>query len=227
MINPIGIGRPGIPVPTQTTEWFVFVNGEYTFLPGGKVIDGAKARDPGNSPDTRTLRPGLLMGRVTASGKYANSTIGLTQAAILANATSLTLTAAAALELQRRVGATGNLVLIGPPTASGTVASQTVAYSAINTTTGVVTTSAIPAAVVTASRVAQGDGSEIPLTLIGDGYGLRLAETGDDEFPRLPISGFIDEARIIDWPADPAARAALRSQLSSNAGGKFVFTGQY
>lgn len=34
------------------------------------VIDGA-ARDAGNTPDTSVLRPGLVMGKITATGKWA------------------------------------------------------------------------------------------------------------------------------------------------------------
>ena len=66
--------------------------GGVQYLPGGGTIDGNNARDPantysGNLPNAQTsyvnvLEPGLLMGKITASGFYGASVFGLTSAAI-------------------------------------------------------------------------------------------------------------------------------------------------
>jgi hypothetical protein len=224
---PVTIGNPGTGTPDVTSTRFVFSNGAASYLPGGLVVDSSKARDVTNAPDSRTLRPGLLMGRITATGRYGSSTIGKTLAAILANATSLSLTPAAAAELLRREGASGNLLLVGPPTAAGTVASQTVAYSAINVATGVVTTSAIPAAVVTDSRVCSTDGSAVVVSMIPDGGSLTMPDTGVVTWPMVPTAAYVDERFLLDYPADASSRKLIRDQLRPPLSlfGNFTFIG--
>jgi hypothetical protein len=140
-INPI-FGRPGFGTAQTAQRTNLSRNGALDYYPAGGVISGLNARDPGNTADStgQTLRPGLLMGKVSSLGYYANSTLGLTQGALATGGTSITLAGAAyAAELVRRVGTTGNLILTGPPVASGVVRSAVIAYSAVNTTTGVVT----------------------------------------------------------------------------------------
>lgn len=137
-------GRPGIGTAQVAQRRNVSRNGALDFYPGGGVIEGTKARDPGNSAySTSALRPGLILGKITSGGFYANSIIGLTDGALTGTGTSLTVSAAAATELVRRVGATGTFKLTGPPTAAGTVRTLTVTYSAVNTTTGVITITAL------------------------------------------------------------------------------------
>lgn len=113
-------------------------------LPGGGVISGAASRDPLNA-HPHVLQAGLLMGKITASGKYAPSVIGVLSAAYDASAdtTSITVSAATATELVRRQGSSGTFKLTGPPTAAGVVQTVTVTYSAVNTTTGVITLTAL------------------------------------------------------------------------------------
>ncbi len=134
--------------------------GGVQYLPGGGTIDGNNARDPnntysGNLPNAQTsytnvLEPGLLMGKITASGFYGASVFGLTSAAIGGGQTSLTVPAAAAAEIARRIGQSGNLTLTGPNVSGGTVRSKTIAFSAVNTTSGVVTITADASASVSA-----------------------------------------------------------------------------
>lgn len=114
------------------------------FLPGGGIIDGTKSRDTGEEDgDTNHLRAGLLMGRITASGKYANSFFGTTAGALAGNGTTITVSVAEALEIVRRIGSTGNLTLTGPPSANSTARSVTIPFTAVNTSTGVVTVTPI------------------------------------------------------------------------------------
>lgn len=120
------------------------------YLPGGGVIDGTKSRDPLNVGDLDTLRAGLLMGKITASGKYAPSVLGVLAAGYGGVANTLNIPAAAAVELVRRVGATGTFKLTGPATTAGTVRTQTVTYSAVNQGSGAVTITALQAGAVNA-----------------------------------------------------------------------------
>jgi hypothetical protein len=146
VITPL-IGRPRIGAERQVTHRTVSRQGLWDFLSNGGTISATASRDQGNTEDPLLLRPGLLMGKITSGGKWAPSILGLTNGAY-ASGTSLTLSVAAATELNRRVGASGTFKLTGPPAASGTVRTVTVTYSAVNTSTGVVTITAIPVAAV-------------------------------------------------------------------------------
>lgn len=162
MITPM-FGRPGIG-PTRTAQRkFVSRDGVLMFFAGGKIIDGTKSRDSSNTDDTKHLQPGLLLGKVSASGKYAPSIMGVLDEAY-ASGTTLVMTVAGATELARRVGSTGTFKLTGPPVASGTVRTQTVTFSAVDTATGDVTITALPvAAVWTLTPISGTDGGTFKL----------------------------------------------------------------
>lgn len=117
-------------------------NGKH-LLPTGVVVDGTKSRDPGNTGYTDTLRAGMLLGKITATGKYAPSVIGVTTVAYTPGASTVTVGLAAAAELVRRIGTSGTFTLTGPAVASGTVRSATVTYSAVDTATGIITVTAM------------------------------------------------------------------------------------
>ena len=107
-------------------------------FPIGGAIDGSKSADPDN-PTGRTdiIRDGMPMGRITASNKWAPSIIGQLAAALSASATNLvTMSAAQATEITRRIGATGTFKLTGPASAAGTVRSVTVTYSSVGAGSG-------------------------------------------------------------------------------------------
>jgi hypothetical protein len=106
------------------------------------LIDGTASRDPGSS-SVSLLRAGLLMGIETSNKKYAPSIIGVLSAAVGGSQTSLTVPPAVATELVRRQGGSGTFTLTGPPATGGVVRSFTATYSAVNTSTGVVTISAL------------------------------------------------------------------------------------
>lgn len=136
-------GMPGVSSEKLAKHRVVTADGYLDFLPGGVILDGAKTRDPGNSDDVTRLRAGLLIGKVAANGKYANAAFGLSTGAITNAGTTLASSAAIAAELLRRVGATGTFKLTGPPTAAGVVRTRTATYSALNTTTGDITLTAL------------------------------------------------------------------------------------
>jgi hypothetical protein len=120
---------PGLgPVRTMAHRQ-VFLGNE-KFLPGSFIIAGEKSRDPGNTPVTE-LRAGMLMGRITASKKFAPAVIGVTNEAISGDETEVDIPAAVSTELARRIGATGPFKITGPPTTAGTVRTLTATYSAL------------------------------------------------------------------------------------------------
>lgn len=220
-------GLPGIS-NAQQTNWRVVSKGgmPFIFLPGGKLVDGTKSGDAGNITGTvnaDVLRAGTLMGKITVSGLYAPSIIGSLTTATLASATSATVSAAMATELVRRIGSSGTFNIVGPPTAAGTVGTETVTYSAINTTTGVITASAITAAYVAGSLLVPTDGSQTILSVIPDGSGLKVSDTNDVRctvpWPNFPVYGVLQVAGIVNWPTDTSLQAYIAAALSNKTGG--------
>ena len=227
------IGEPRLGTAVTATPRKVF-RGTATeaFLPGGKIIDAVKSRDIQNTP-IDVLQAGKIMGKITSSGLYANSIIGTSNAAY-SSGTSLTVTAATATELARRIGATGQFKLIGPPAANGVVAVQTVTYSAISGTT--VTILALAAAAVSGSLICPTDGSEFMLSFVPDfgqsAYGIKVTDNDGTNtsvtavpFPLIPVEGVVDVANLIDWPTDTSIQSYILNELSSPGAGKFVFVG--
>jgi hypothetical protein len=107
-------------------------------FPIGGAISGTYSADPDN-PTGRTdiIRDGMPMGRITATNKWAPSIIGQLGAALSASATNLvTLSAAQAAEITRRIGATGTFKLTGPSSAAGTVRTLTVTFSSVGAGSG-------------------------------------------------------------------------------------------
>lgn len=220
------IGRPGIGSSVTAQRRGVFRDGLFGVFPGGGTIEGTKTRDPGNTANVRSLRPGLMMGIITASGYYANSVIGLT--GVLHDTsvvtTTMTLPAAVVTEIQRRIGASGTFKITGPPTTAGTVATETVTYSAIASAT-TLTITATAADFAVGSLIRPTDGSEAPITLIPDGHNILIDEDGGDvSFPSIPVGGIIDVDQIVDWSTDASVKTFLRTALSTVSGGKFVFS---
>ena len=141
-IEPV-LGTPGFVAGPTASYAQIFGRPYQTgdFLPGGGFI-ASFAQDIFNTGSTNTLRPGLLMGQVntgTYNKMWAPSVIDVTQGALANTGTSITLTPTGAAGLVQRIGTSGNLTLSGGSVAGGTARSATVAFSAVNTSTGVVT----------------------------------------------------------------------------------------
>lgn len=131
----VPIGMPGPGTVVAAAHRHVFRGLWEHMLPGGKTIDGASSRDPGNTGYLGTLRPGMFMGKITATGLYAPSVYGLTNGALTSTGTTVTLASAAiGTEIVRRKGATGTVKISGPPGAAGVVRAMTATYSAISGT---------------------------------------------------------------------------------------------
>ena len=217
MNNPI-TGLPGVGAARVTTPREIFAgNAQFAqYVPGLRTIDGSKSRDPLNNPDVDVLRAGLLIGK-TSGGKYAPSIIGALTVAAAASATSLTVAPAVATEIVRRIGGSGTFKLTGPPTAGGTVAVQTITFSAINTSTGVITCTAIAAAAVIGSFIQPTDGSETILTLLGNKFGLKVTDlsgtSADTLEDQLILAGHVKTANVINYPTDVSLIAYLKAAL--------------
>lgn len=221
-------GAPGVYTGRSIAPRNIHTNRQLArYAPSFLFFDGNAARDPDNTP-TSALRTGLILGKVTTSGLYANSILGLTSAAYTSGATSLTLTAAAAAELVRRQGASGTATLQAPPTASGTIATFTLTYSAVNTTTGVATVSNIGANVAAGSLILATDGSGAPITVFDNdgGYPMDVL-TGDGASINQPIHRTLIGADLIATQVinltecNASSQAWLKAQLK--AAGNFTF----
>jgi hypothetical protein len=235
-------GPPGITTPRTSTPRVLFLQRSETFLAQGRLIAGDASRDPSNTPDVAVLRCGLIMGKITTVvnslgtvGYYAPSIIGVQVGASLAGATSITVSAAVATEMVRRFGTTGTFTMTGPPAAAGVVAHETVTYSAINTTTGVITCTATVNAYINGAFIGPTDGSQTPNSFIGDydyASGIRVVDQdaisiAAVDFPKLPIAGVIDQNQLLPvWPTDTSLQAWLYSRLNNSFGGQYVWGGK-
>jgi hypothetical protein len=216
-------GKPGVVGNYTSQPREVFYSGRQfaEFWAPPVTVDGTNSSNPSNAPYTWLLWAGMPMGRITASGKYANSILGLTAAAVASAATSITTDVNTAAEIVRRIGASGTFKLTGPPAASGTVATQVVTYSAINTTTGVITCTALSAAAVAASLIQPTDGSEAVLTLLCETDGLQVIDQTHtnrvDVFcgTLLAGGGTINTGMIVNYPSDPSLKTYVKAALKS------------
>lgn len=134
--NASPFGQPGPGNTWTASPRQVTYGNRIRLLPGGKIISGTASRDTLNTGALTNLRPGLPMGKITASSKYAPSILGFTSAALAGGGTSLTVVESCGDEIVRRLGATGTLKLTGPAAASGTVRTVTVTYSAVAAASG-------------------------------------------------------------------------------------------
>ncbi len=217
MNNPItglpGVGTARVSTPREITAG----NAQFAqFVPGLRTIDGSRSRDPLNSPDVDVLRAGVLLGK-TSTKKYAPSLIGVLTVAAAAAATSLTVSLATATEIVRRIGTTGTFKLTAPPAAAGTVATQGVTFSAVNTSTGVITCTAIAAAAIAGAFVQPTDGSETILTILGNKWGVKVTDlsgTSTDVLEdQLLLAAHLKTANVINYPTDTSLVAYVKAAL--------------
>ncbi len=232
MPYPIQIpGVPGIRAAISSAQKILFKGGLVPgYLARGVQIDGSLSRDPTNSPVTM-LQVGLLMGKVTATGLYAPSIIGPTTASYTSGGTSLTVAAATATELIRRIGTSGTFKLVGPAVAStNPVQVVTVTYSAVGSTTITITSPGV--SFISGAFICPTDGSEDMLSVIADGYPIPAVD-GDgttnitNQWPLVAIEGPIISSAIVNWPSDTVLQNYIVNKLSAPGAGKFVFDHVY
>jgi len=212
-------GMPGIKAERSASPRRVTCGGS-VLLPGGKVVDGSKSRDLLNSGDSDVLRAGSLMGKIAASGKYAPSVIGVLSQPYDKDgqsSTTMTVSPATAAEIVRRIGESGAFQVCGPATAGGTVAAETVAFSDVNVASGAITITAAGNDFIAGSLVQPADGSQVPLGLIADGYGLKVTDADgnsiDVPLADLLIGGIVDASQIVNYPSDSALKAQVKADL--------------
>ena len=225
------VGPPGAQTARRVSFRQVFqYMSAYLAVPGGVYISGTGSRDSGNTGDLDVLRPGLLMGMDTTTGYYQPSILGVTTGAYSSGGVSITVSAAQAVEIVRRVGSTGNLTYVGPPTANGTNAVTTsIAYSAVNVTTGVITTSSIGVDKVAGSFVTDTDGTGLPRVMIPDGCGIKVSDNDGAsvaavQWPNAPIAGVLLAEQLLYWPTDTSLQAWIISSLNAASGGQYIFS---
>jgi hypothetical protein len=220
-------GKPGVLLNLTATPREVFYSGRERaqFVAAPVTVDGTLTSCAFNAPYIFQILGGTLMGRVTSTKKYANSVLGQTTGATASAATTIQTDVNTAAEIVRRIGASGTFKLTGPPTAGGTVAVQVITYSAVNTSTGVITCTATSAAAVTASLIQPTDGSETILTMVTDLYGIKVTDQTnvnrvDVYDPRLLLGGgTINSQTIVNYPADSSLQAYVKSSIKAFAGG--------
>ena len=222
--------KPGPVGPLYTSQPRDIFYGGYPgwnqWIQAPVTIDGTLTSCPTNSPYVYQVLAGMPMGRVTATKKYANSILGLTTSAAISGATTVQTDPATAVELVRRIGASGTFTLTGPPAASGVVAAQTVTYSSVNTSNGAITCTATSAAAVIGSLIQPTDGSQTILTVLCDINGIKVTDqtnvTRIDVFsPRLLAGGpcTINQGSLISFPTDPSLINYVEAAIVSGCPG--------
>ncbi len=217
-------GKPGV-LPTYSAiprEIFLANRQFAQFVAAPITIDGTLSSNPQNAPFTWLLFAGTVLGRVTATGKYANSILGVTTAAYAHSGggnTTITTDPNTAAELVRRVGASGTFKLTAPPAAGGTVATQTVTYSSVNTATGAITITPVGADAIVGAFIQPTDGSESIVTLLCDQWGRKVTDqlnsTRVDVFDSqlLAAGGTINTALIVNYPADSSLKTWIKAAI--------------
>jgi hypothetical protein len=219
-------GKPGVFSTYTATPREVFLaNRQFAqFVAGPVTVDGTLSGNPLNAPFTWLLFAGTAMGRVTATGKYANSIIGSTTAAYAHSGgsnTTLTTDVNTAAEIVRRIGNSGTFKLTAPPAASGTVATQTVTFSAVNPSTGAITITALGADAISGAFIQPTDGSESIVTLLCDAWGTKVVDqlntTRVDVFEAqlLAGGGTINVASIVNYPTDSSMKAWMKAAIKT------------
>jgi hypothetical protein len=216
------------------------------YIPSGKVIDGAESRDPDNTNDKDVLRAGMVVGALSG-GKYAPSIIGVLRSSYTSGSnTTVPATTQAAEEVQRRVGISNDIKVVGPPSAGGTVDVVTATVSSIDTSTGDITVNSdLGVDFISGAFIMPADGAEFPLALIADNrdvYGIKVTDENDNnidvQFAQPVVGGLIDASQIINYPSDSALKKWLKRALNGefdDAGtithrgtkGSFVFDDDY
>lgn len=175
------------------------------------------------------------------TGKGTSAEVVATTVALAANANTATVDAA--LEALANVGVAGVAAVYSDPTLTLTFASNLgpVHVRVISDTTNdggvfeggwaaVHTTTGVDGRFVAGSLIQPTDGSETPLSFIGDldsCYGHKVTDQDgtaiDTQFHQIPVMGIVDSSQLIDWPSDTSLQAWLAGSLNAAGVGRFVF----
>lgn len=223
-------------------------------VPGLFILSGSLTRDTGqvavsSTNTTSLLRAGLLLGKITATGKYRNSIIGSVTTAITAHTTgnetsAIIVSKGAATEVARLLTATAasvTLTLTGPPGAAGVVAQQSIVATAVpgyTTYTGTLTITAVTtSAFVAGSIIGPADGAQTPVVPYCDNpFGIDVMDMSgnsiDQPLQRMLIGGDLLTSMLInttgadEWNAgttiDTSVTAWIQGKLQAS-GKQFTF----
>lgn len=227
---------PGMGVQQDALGRRIFWSVDHkVFAPGGLTISGSNSRDVANLAvntsysNSDILRAGTVLGKITASGFYAPAILGTINAAWNGYGTTLSTTAAVAVEIVRRIGQSGQLRVIGAASANAAVSavnSQNVAFSAVNVTSGAITVTATNVNCVNGGFIGADDGSYVPKCLIAKEDGIevvdRFGSSYDAQLPEACIGGDITASMIVNYPTDTGLQGWLKAQLRA-VGYGYVF----
>jgi len=209
---------------SQPRDIFYTETDKAQFFAPPPAIDGTASGNGSNQPYNWLLWAGMVIGKESGSNIFATSIIGQSTVALTTSATTLVTDVGTATELLRRLGGSGTLTLTGPPTASGVVASATVTYSAVDTTTGHITISETGVAFVSGSWIGpvdgtQLDGSSTVYTLLAEQNGVKVV----DQLNTTRVNaysnriwtggGVINTSYIVNYPADSSMKAYLKGAI--------------
>jgi hypothetical protein len=178
----------------------------------------------------------------TGVGTFTITIEGITTAAITYSATIATLNTAINAQLNATFG-TSAIVASGASLAaciltfSGTgyaarpingvviptilVGAGTFSFTPSQTTAGVVAVTATGGEFVAGSLIGVGDGSEIPMSVIGDGSGILMisGNSGPVDFPQAAYMGMIQSTQLLPaWPTDTGVQAWIRYVMGPAGG---------
>jgi hypothetical protein len=205
------------------------------FGSGAAAVNAVQTLDFAASP-SGTFQLGFTLSN-GSTGWTAPITYSATIATLLANINAATNT----LLGTSAVVATGTVVTAVAMTFSGTgyaglpqplIQVNMVGASPGTCTVANTTTGSAAAGFISGAFICSTDGSQLPLTLIPDGYGIKVTDVDDVTnlncpFAQMPIAGVITPAQIINWPTDVGLQNWIETNLSTNSGGKFVFDSNY
>lgn len=208
-------GVPGIRTAQSTGDFPPLVLGYGETIPGGIIIDASQTRDYGNTGDTHTIRRGFVLKR-DSDGKYSPAILGVLGTSYTSG-TTLTVGVVAAQTIAKAIGASGTLWICGHTagTAVGDVDAELVTFSAVNTTAGTLTITALTgdfdagSALLAFQPVLLGGsggaaGVETGFALLGDMSGVRVTDEDevdlDAQVAHALIGGYIDASAIILRP---------------------------
>lgn len=209
------VGLPGVGNTREVSYRRVTSGSHPTMhLPGGVVIAGAYASDPGNTTHPYVLRAGLAMGKRTADSLYAASILGVTSESIEGNETVIDIPAATATEIIRRIGATGTVKFTGPPVASGTVRTMTATFSSVGASSITITALGV-AAVWTLTNTAGADGGS---------FGIRVT-LPSGVAAETAVLAYNESAANIQTALEALANVGAGNvTVSGSAGGPYTVT---
>lgn len=221
-------GTPGVGT-TRNASFRRAISANAEYLQGGALVQGSKWYDNGNTGSVRTVRAGHIA-KLT-SGKLVPAVLGPTTADYTSGATEITVGVDTALALVQAVGASGTFWLLGgtsAPTTTATVLAVQVTYSAVNTSTGVITITNIGAnrpsgSVLTTFQPALLGGTgglthpNVGLGIIDKYEGVTVidedANSVDVDLAEYAIGGRVDVDQVINWPANAFIAKVLAYNL--------------